>query len=67
MKLLVENVLDLERASVALLDKLIEEYLFICNSGQTIGRRIGVYAKIREALEEVAKVTEQEARKAGTP
>lgn len=62
-KLAVENVLDLDRTSVLLLDRLIEKYLFICNEGRTIGRSIGVYTAIREELEKVARISQEEAVK----
>lgn len=62
-KLPVENVLDLDKKAVLLIDALIEKYLFICNEGATIGRRIGIYSFIREELEEIAKFTELEVRK----
>ena len=58
-KLVVENVMDLERISVRLLDTLTSEHLYICENGQ-IGRGQGAYAIIREKLEEVAAVTESE-------
>lgn len=63
-KLPVETVLDLERRSVLLLDRLIEKHLFICNEGRTIGRSIGVYTEIADELRQIAILTEQVVRKA---
>ncbi len=62
MKLIVEDVMSLERASVNLLDNLTAEYLYIAKNGQ-IGRSLGAYAIIREKLEEVARITEAEMAK----
>lgn len=62
-KLPVENVVDLDRMAVLIVDRLTEKYLFVCDEGHGIGRRLGIYDMIKEEFRRIAQITEDQARK----